>query len=273
MRRDFAFHLIIAFNMLLLLLTQQVFSKEPPDGVLVLKPGGYVFADYPGIFDAYNDKGITIEGWFYLTDTPLNYEDRWILIEKPGSYAINIRGKRSSPPIEDEPEGTIHIEYCIYGFGLYGNGWHPDQDPPINRWVHFAYQIKGTGPVSNSVFFDGMLMTTGWGDGGPFLNLPDPLFIGGKNGFNSMKGWIDEIRITKGWRYDTNKKTINPPRRFLIEEDILALWHFDEGSGSCCYADASGHNRILITGGTLPVNQEHELSTTWGNIKKSSNSE
>ena len=62
MRRDFAFHLIIAFTMLLLLLTQQVFSKEPPDGVLVLKPGGYVFADYPGIFDAYNDKGITIEG-------------------------------------------------------------------------------------------------------------------------------------------------------------------------------------------------------------------
>ena len=65
----------------------------------------------------------------------------------------------------------------------------------------------------------------------PFLNLPDPLFIGGKNGFNSMKGWIDEIRITKGWRYDTNKKTINPSRRFLMEENTLALWHFDEGIG------------------------------------------
>ena len=109
MRRDFAFHLIIAFTMLLLLPIQQVFSKEPPDGVLVLKPGGYVFADYPGVFDAYTDKGITIEGWFYLTDTPLNYEDRWILIEKPGSYAINIRGKRSSPPIEQMSQRELSI--------------------------------------------------------------------------------------------------------------------------------------------------------------------
>jgi len=58
-----------------------------------------------------------------------------------------------------------------------------------------------------------------------------------------------------------------------MEENTLALWHFDEGSGSCCYDDASGHNRTLIASGTLSVNQEHELSTTWGNIRKSSNSE
>ena len=41
----------------------------PPD-VLELLPKGYVYADYPGVFDDIEGDGLTFETWIYLTARP-----------------------------------------------------------------------------------------------------------------------------------------------------------------------------------------------------------
>ncbi|HIE26726.1 TPA: hypothetical protein EYP66_05530 [Candidatus Poribacteria bacterium] len=251
------------------LLAQQASALRPPAGVLVLRPGGYAFADYPDAFDAFNKEGITIELWFYLTDIPSEWSERWFLIGKPGNYFIDIHGKNPFLPLINDPEGTIYVEYEVCS-GC-GGGSSTFQMPPgdslLNRWVHVAYQIKGAGPVQNAEFFDGGILGTGETSSSCRFSLSvNPLFIGGKPGYNSLKGWIDEVRISRGWRYPVNKP-INPPRRFQKDRNTLAIWHFDEGAWAPRYADASGNGYTLFASGTLPVNQEGKLTTMWGRLK------
>jgi hypothetical protein len=237
--------------------------------VLVLRPGGYAFADYPNAFDAFNKEGITIELWFYLTDIPAEWSERWFLIGKPGNYFIDIHGKNPFLPLINDPEGTIYVEYEVCS-GC-GGGSTTLQVPPgdslLNRWVHVAYQIKGAGPVQNAEFFDGGILGTGETSSSCRFSLSvKPLFIGGKPGYNSLKGWIDEVRISRGWRYPVNKP-IKPPRRFQKDRNTLAIWHFDEEAWAPRYADTSGNGYTLFASGTLPVNQEGKLTTMWGRFK------
>jgi hypothetical protein len=275
MHKNFVFRiglhqLLISLILGWLLLAQQASALRPPAGVLALRPGGYAFADYPDAFDAFNKEGITIELWFYLTDIPSEWSERWFLIGKPNSYFIDIHGKNPFLPLINDPEGTVYMEYEIHS----GCGGGSDtlqvssEDSLLNRWVHIAYQIKGAGPVQNAIFFDGGNLGNGESSSSPCgVSLSvNPLFIGGKPGYNSLKGWIDEVRISSGWRYPINKP-INPPRRFQRDQNTLALWHFDEGAWALRYADASGNDYTLFAGGTLPVNPKGKLTTMWGRLK------
>ena len=58
--------------LLVFLVTENTFAQpeEVPRDVLELRPDGYAYADYPGVFDNANRDGITIEAWIYLTDKP-----------------------------------------------------------------------------------------------------------------------------------------------------------------------------------------------------------
>lgn len=162
MRKNFVFRidlqeLLMALILGCFLLAQQALALRPPAGVLVLRPGGYAFADYPGAFDAFNKEGITIEVWSYLTDIPSEWSERWFLIGKPGNYFIDIHGKNPFLPLINDAEGTVYVEYEICSSCGGGSVTHRvlPKDSPLNRWVHIAYQIKGTGPVQNTIFFDG----------------------------------------------------------------------------------------------------------------------
>ena len=59
-----------------LIVSQGAVAQEVPDDLLELRPGGYAFADYPGVFDAIDGEGITLEAWIYLTDLPLDWTFR-----------------------------------------------------------------------------------------------------------------------------------------------------------------------------------------------------
>lgn len=41
----------------------------PPD-VFETKPGGYLYAGYPGVFDNFEPDGLTIEAWVYFDNHP-----------------------------------------------------------------------------------------------------------------------------------------------------------------------------------------------------------
>jgi hypothetical protein len=57
-------------------------------------------------------------------------------------------------------------------------------------------------------------------------------------GKDPFLGMIDEIRISKVARYAAEYE---PPARFEVDADTLALYHFDEGQGDVL-TDSSGNN-------------------------------
>ena len=97
----------IATFIILILAAPSVIAQHEsvPRDVLELRPGGYAYADYPGVFDKLrrvDHDGITVEAWIYLTGMPedANYQDdnyrgsgQWVIFAKPGSYYTVIRGR------------------------------------------------------------------------------------------------------------------------------------------------------------------------------------
>lgn len=84
--------------------------------------------------------------------------------------------------------------------------------------------------------------------------------VGGNPNTECFNGWIDEVRLSNVLRYTTG---FTPPAApFTKDGNTIALYHFDEGSGSVA-ADSSGSHFNLtlvnspvwggLTDGTLPV--------------------
>ena len=250
--------------------TQQVSAEAPPKGVLAPRPGGYVFVDCPGVFDALSDEGITVEFWFYLAFMPEDWRERWVLLSRPGSYTFLIRGRRTQDdgwPFDD-PEGSVNFSCQPLDRG----GTNGPMRNPLNRWRHYAFQFKVTTnglntSTSFAMFFDGITAGKGGGSKSKAYLPDDVLFIGGRPGYGSLKGWIDEVRISDSWRY-TSGTVFEPERRFRKDEHTLALWHFDEGPWAHQYEDSSGNEYTLFGGETLQIiDQRKGLATTWGRLK------
>lgn len=261
--------LVISIVFAYFLLARQASAQKPPGGVLALCPGGYVSGDYPGVFDALNDEGITVEFWFYLTDLPEDWQDRWVLLSKHGSYSFYIRGRRINPPWPfDDPEEIVNFSRRT----LNGGGTDSIRRDPLQRWRHFAFQFKvtmlNTGSTSYKCaqFSDGMGNSDGGGTSSRAYQPDGTMFIGGMPEYGSLKGWIDEVRISDTWRY-TPREPFKPAKRFGRDEHTLALWHFDEGPWAASYEDDSGNGYTLFAGGTLSVDQRGKVATVWGRLK------
>ena len=296
-----AFSADISFGILIsivwLILTQHAYAipETVPRDVLTLRPDGYVYADHPGVFDDAEGEGITIEAWIYLTERPedWNYasansrEGQWIIFAKPSSYFVTITGRDLGSGLDlRDPEGTTYVDFGVQrldGGGMHSGIWGheiPPRDFPLRRWAHIAYQISEKGNHTKTMsYYDGI------GGGGSFdsaIGRTDaPLLIGGsgrvtlKNGrywgreYGSMKGYIDEVRVSKGFRYgDVPRRTIRPKRGLRADGRTIALWRFEEGPGATRYADSSGNGYTLRAGGSLAVEARDKLATTWGSLKR-----
>ena len=90
-----------------------------PRDVLKLRPDGYVYADYPGVFDDAEGEGITIEAWIYLNERPQvgdshDPERRWLIFAKPFSYFAAIVGRDLGCDVgRRDPEGTVYIRFGV----------------------------------------------------------------------------------------------------------------------------------------------------------------
>ena len=269
----------------------------PPD-VFKVQRDGYLYADYPGVFDDPEGEGITVEAWIYLTDKPEDgdywdtSEGRWVIIAKPGSYHVAITGRDLGSPAErDAQEGLTYMWFAIER--AVGNSWGTSgtglpiapEDFPLRRWVHFAHQIVVNRDDTHNILFYGSIPCydrKNWaGDRRRFMGRTNtPLVIGGPKPvplinwewdkrFQSMEGFIDEVRISKGAPYgDKIGAEIRPRRRFWADGQTIALWHFDEGPGSRIYRDSSGNDYHLFPGGSLAVDSRGKLATTWGSLKR-----
>ncbi|MDE0043828.1 MAG: hypothetical protein OXT74_17435 [Candidatus Poribacteria bacterium] len=271
-----------------------------PSDVFKAQRDGYLYADFPGVFDDPENEGITIEAWIYLTGQPKdgNYrftsEGRWIVLAKPGSYHVTITGRDLGSPTERKaPEGFTRINFAIerarensWGTSTTGLPIAPEQFP-LQRWVHFAHQIVVNQDDIHKILFYGTVLSydgKNWSGGRRrFMGRENtPLVIGGPapvtlndkwewdKHFESMEGYIDEVRISRGARYGEKiGAEIRPRRRFRADGQTIALWHFEEGLGSHIYEDSSGNGYTLFTGGSLAttVEAQDKLTTTWGSMK------
>ena len=143
----------------------------------------------------------------------------------------------------------------------------PPHDFPLKRWVHIAYQIAVKRKISQftqKISYNGG-NSTGIGSFGSAMGRTDaPLLIGGtkhvtlRNGYSwghkcgSMKGYIDEVRGSKRFRFgEEPRRKIRPKRRQRANGRTIALWRFEEGPGSHIYQDSSGNGYTLLSGGSL----------------------
>ena len=98
--------------------------EEVPPDVFEAQPDGYLYADYPGVFDdaegdeAFGD-GITIEMWIYFTEIPpvrpqSHRWEHWLIVAKPGSYYINAAGLALLDGFDRIlPEGTTSFIFAV----------------------------------------------------------------------------------------------------------------------------------------------------------------
>jgi len=152
-----------------------------------------------------------------------------------------------------------------------------------NQWHHIAYQSRGNQITMIANDFVGTHQ-----HGLPLghnARLPEDLVLGGfgkrirmpvkeEQFYDSFTGYIDEVRISKVARYDVKKKGFMPDDKFKNDAETVALWHFDEPSGTRKFSDASGNEYHLVgesgavTGRPLAVEVEGKLTTTWGRLKQ-----
>ena len=64
-------------------------AVEPPAGVFSPRPGEFLSADNPHVFDRNFADGLTIEIWFFLAGEADVPED-WVLFGKKGSYWLKL---------------------------------------------------------------------------------------------------------------------------------------------------------------------------------------
>lgn len=115
-------------------------------------------------------------------------------------------------------------------------------DGRLEIWVDGRRDAQGDGP-------DGDVSYPDDGIPGSFCPLPvadspcdysDPFLVLGseKHALGpSFSGWLDEVRISHGMRLTERRKI--PKRRFRVDGRTLALYRFNEGSGSAL-RDAAG---------------------------------
>jgi len=256
---------------------------EPPIGdAITFKPGGYAYVEDNGDFDPI-EEGMTIEAWILIEEPPRDYETQ-VVIEKPGSYAILLRG-RLPHDFNFLPKGATFVEFFTWDSprSCGGSGYLLDGGKsPVGRWMHLAFQIIG---ASTSIYIDGWSEGIGSTDA-PTAENDEPLFIGGIGeekvkmkplralGDSTFRGMMDEMRISRGLRYPfrADRVRINPERRFKDDSKTIALWHFDKILWGERYPGTHGHvlkgvkTSLAIKG--RPVRPRGKLATIWGEVKR-----
>ncbi|MFA5844443.1 MAG: LamG-like jellyroll fold domain-containing protein [Coriobacteriia bacterium] len=111
-------------------------------------------------------------------------------------------------------------------------------------WHHLAAVFDNESTADTdlmAIYLDGSRVSQSsaveWTPGIP--NSSSALNIGGYMGINPFPGWLEETRISRCVRYSGGSYTVRSAP-FATDANTLALWHFDEASGSRTFLDSSG---------------------------------
>lgn len=140
------------------------------------------------------------------------------------------------------------------GPNIYSVGFGAGSQPPSAAWSHVAVTMTS---VLLRVFVDGVMKDSNAGVPSGFpsafpggaLRMGRAADLAGQFAFY---GALDEVRISKAVRYP-NAAFAVPAAPHAVDQDTVALWHFDEGSGTVV-RDATGrHDGVMSGARWLPV--------------------
>ena len=176
-------------------------------------------SSYVAIPKLINDEPgpVTLEAWVETNERPI--KSRMI---------VNFAGKRFSA-LSVSDLNWFANDQTLQGF---------PETPWTPGLVHLASVIDDR---EGRLYIDGKLVSrrprtnerTGGEDKHAWLGTA--LFNGGRNYF--FRGRLGEVRVSKVARYEQD---FTPTKRFDTDQNTLALYHFDEGSGDVL-KDSSGH--------------------------------
>ena len=257
-----AFRLSIVLLGVAFLLCHETIAQKPPAGVFSPRPGEYLSADYPQVFDIVRPEGLTIEIWFFLAGEADVPED-WVLFGKEGSYWTQLKSTGES--------WEVKVDVYRQFENAIGHSRGDFESKDLNQWLHVALQIQGG---ASWVSFHGKLMFfTAARNIWKLAPSESSLIIGWRRRLDksAQEMWIDQVRISRMTRYSRwIRWPSDPPLRPLpVDEHTFVLWNFDEGPGARRYADATGKRYALNRHTPLAVDGKGKLTTVWGAIKKS----
>ncbi len=173
--------------------------------------------------------------------------EAWFKSSSVGSAAMGAFGM-------GEHWGSSGWLYCAGGVA--GKSWlqtlggniDPLPDLSDSNWHHIAF-VQSNG--STYAYYDGSLVGS---SGAALLSCTSDFTIGAEPGASGWycHGTLDEVRISSTARYTD---TFDPCTavNFTVDENTVAYWKFNEGSGTTA-ADSSGNsNNGTLSGTTVPT--------------------
>jgi hypothetical protein len=100
------------------------------------------------------------------------------------------------------------------------------QTGALQIFVDGVLDAQGTSATGNVSYRNGR--ATGYPNSDPFLVIGAEKHDAG-SAYPSFRGWLDEVRISRGIRYVNNFPP--PSQPFVTDTRTLGLYHFDEGAG------------------------------------------
>ena len=280
-------HILTCFLFIALIpLSAKAFPPASPAGGNYLVLDGvddYAVLDFKtfGILLPKGTDEFTVEAWVYPTTLP--DLDTHIMIL---SQQVRMQAAVAVDGWMDIRKGDLVLAIQAYtdrGRGDVTTRYRPVA-LPLNQWSHIAYQAKGkeTATIINDLVHILPQSTTLAHDLTEF-EYPKDFTLGGfgkkvefhiDHFWGPFAGYIDEVRISRVARYDVERKGFTPRKKFKDDAKTVALWHFDEPSGTQKFSDASGQAHHLTgqngakTGIPLAVEPHEKLTTTWGRLKQ-----
>ena len=283
------------FLITLIPLSTNAFPPPSPAGGNYLVLDGiddYAVLDFEtfGILLPEGTDEFTVEAWVYPTKPPDKNMSATILSQQVRMTVAsdNNEGLQRMNKFIDWRNGDLLLIIDAHVAGWGGGGTTPVKPMTLapNQWHHIAYQAKRkeTITIVNDISktlpqgtIIGHDLSKFWrpkdftlGGFGKKIELPNlPNYF-----WSSFTGYIDEVRISTVARYDVAKRDFTPRKKFKEDGKTVALWHFDEPSGSRKFSDASGNAYHLIgengakTNIPLAVEARAKLTTTWGQLKQ-----
>ena len=139
------------------------------------------------------------------------------------------------------PELLVHLD------GRYSEARDEGFRLSTDAWHHVAGVFDGT---ELRLYADGRLVAASPAAGARTTN-PLPLLVGADVGggggpVDGLEGWIDEVRLSRGARYDAD---FVPAERHVPDADTLLLLHFDAPVGPWAFDASPGRAHPILEGG------------------------
>ena len=267
-RKEFSMrHLLICLFLLALmpLSAKALPPPSPADGNYLELDGvdDYAVLDFEtfGVLLPEGTDEFTIEAWIYPTTPPADDIHAMILSQQVRMDVVNDvhAGWESIRNNIDWQKGDLFLRIQAH-FMMKGKLVETPYRPrafSLNQWHHIVFQSNGhqTTIIVNNWTSSSRRPTTLTHDLSS-IERPKDFVLGGfgkKIGskhhdhfWGAFSGYIDEVRISTIPRYNVDKDDFTPRGKFKNDAKTVALWHFDEPSGTRKFLDASGNEHHLV---------------------------